>query len=185
MNRSNPAQHVLNTPELLELILTQLDLRTLLTSAQRTCRTWHTLIRTSLPLQEALFFHPIKSGHNAPSHDSTTTPTINPLLQWAFPQFLSQPPSDYYPSSLNPFDDLTSLAHRAKHPAYLRPEASWRRMLVQQPPARSVGVLTASHGPFGSELGLESWVGIPLYPLHQQHPIYKVDMRMNLVYSRG
>src|SRR5690625_2582029 len=51
-------QHVLDTSELLELILVHVDMQTLLTSAQRTSRTWHALIATSPPLQRRLFFLP-------------------------------------------------------------------------------------------------------------------------------
>lgn len=45
-------------PELLELILLHVDLRTILTSAQRVSRAWHALVTTSTALQRALFFAP-------------------------------------------------------------------------------------------------------------------------------
>lgn len=51
-------EQVLSTAELLELILLNLDLRTLLTTAQRTCRDWNSFIRDSHSLQENLYFIP-------------------------------------------------------------------------------------------------------------------------------
>ncbi|KAL4954382.1 hypothetical protein BDW69DRAFT_163300, partial [Aspergillus filifer] len=54
------ANRVLETPELLEMILVQTDMRTLLISAQRVCRTWKALIDHSPSLQRALFFTPVK-----------------------------------------------------------------------------------------------------------------------------
>lgn len=51
-------EQALSTAELLELILLNLDLRTLLTTAQRTSRDWNSLIRDSHSLQEHLYFIP-------------------------------------------------------------------------------------------------------------------------------
>src|SRR5437879_630808 len=73
-------ERVLSTAELLELILLQLDLRTLLTAAQRTCRYWKTLIRDSPSLQKYLFLMP----------DESAPKSWNPLLAEAFPSFFSQ-----------------------------------------------------------------------------------------------
>ncbi|PYI36190.1 hypothetical protein BP00DRAFT_173359 [Aspergillus indologenus CBS 114.80] len=149
----SPTQHTLNTPELLELILTQLDPRTLLTAAQRTSRTWRTLIQTSHPLQEALFFRPAKLPPNTASKS-----TVNPLLAWAFPPFTPHytPPEKGWTF---PFHTLDFIARPEKQPAYMRREASWRRMLVQQRPAvRSVGLLTSCSGMAGEEVCLVSWV---------------------------
>ncbi|RAK81262.1 uncharacterized protein BO72DRAFT_345072, partial [Aspergillus fijiensis CBS 313.89] len=133
----SPTQHTLNTPELLELILSQLDPRTLLTAAQLTCRTWRTLIQTSHPLQEALFFRPARASPTTPA---PATKKFNPLLAWAFPGFFPRPPGCSSASEAAPFAShavfhwhtLDFVVRPGKCPAYFRKEASWRRMLVHQ-----------------------------------------------------
>ena len=50
-------------PDILEEILLQLDICTFLTSAQRVCLRWHTLIQNSDALQAALFMKPSKEQH--------------------------------------------------------------------------------------------------------------------------
>ena len=117
--------HVLFITELLEMILLQLDMRTLLIS-QRVCRKWSSLIRSSSRIQETLFFKPVLP-------DSVPTKVQNPLLAEVFPPFFIEMESRI---SMNSFD---MVKHPEKQRAYLRPEASWRRMLVQQPPAYQLG----------------------------------------------
>lgn len=68
----------LSTPELVQEMLLQLDLRTLLTSAQLVCRQWFDIIATSPTLQQALHLKPSR-----PSHEGGPVP--NPLLAEAFP----------------------------------------------------------------------------------------------------
>ncbi|RAH51149.1 uncharacterized protein BO95DRAFT_437923 [Aspergillus brunneoviolaceus CBS 621.78] len=168
MPSGSPTQHTLNTPELLELILSQLDPRTLLTAAQLTCRTWRTLIQTSHPLQEALFFRPARA---IPTTPAPATKKFNPLLAWAFPGFFPRPPGCSSASEAAPFAShavfhwhtLDFVVRPDKCPAYFRKEASWRRMLVHQQqqqhaPPQSVGVMTACSGISGEEICLESWV---------------------------
>lgn len=79
-------QHVLDTSELLELILVHVDMQTLLTSAQRTSRTWHALIATSPPLQRRLFFLPERRrppDQNTSNPDDPTTAVTEPELRRA------------------------------------------------------------------------------------------------------
>lgn len=113
----------LSTPEVLELILLQLDLRTLLTSAQRTCREWRTLIRDSLALQRALF---LMSG----TGDSYGRKVSNPLLVEAFPFVFDTSTNRTLPEYRN--GECLSTCRMARYPetqpAFLRREASWRRM---------------------------------------------------------
>ena len=122
--------YVLRITELLELILLQLDMRTLLIS-QRVCRKWNSLIRTSSNIQETLFFKPVIPG-------SVPTKVQNPLLAEVFPPFFIKMKGRI---SMNSFD---MVKHPEKQRAYLRPEASWRRMLVQQPPAYQLGCYSSS-----------------------------------------
>ena len=113
---------VLWTPETLELVLLQLDLHTLLL-AQRTCRFWHSLIRQSPSIQKALFYLP----------DQPTRPIYNPLLTHAFPSFFPNPKTGQVDAQFT-FMTFDMLQHPEKIDAYNREEASWRRMLVKQPP---------------------------------------------------
>ncbi|PYI31899.1 hypothetical protein BP00DRAFT_425329 [Aspergillus indologenus CBS 114.80] len=143
-------EHVLALPELLELILFSLDERTLLTSAQRVSTHWHGTIQKCAALQEKLFFKPCRRRRRRTASDpenntrSDSSPTqqptlINPLLTAAFPVFFPPRPWRYGVCGL---DFVTDPAKRA---AFLRPEASWRSMLVQQPPAYSLGLLQHQH----------------------------------------
>ncbi|RAL08536.1 F-box protein [Aspergillus homomorphus CBS 101889] len=159
MNTSDPVEQVLVTPELLELILAQLDIRTLLTSAQRVSRSWHALIQDSHPLQEALYFRPIK-----PECSTADQRTTNPLLAQAFSPIFTTPPFGVA-LTLNTLDLMT---HPAKQRAYLRPDASWRRMLVTQPPATSFGHLTSTHGQCGDDYRLEVWKPNPDQEKHKR-----------------
>ncbi|KAB8257628.1 hypothetical protein BDV32DRAFT_152216 [Aspergillus pseudonomiae] len=118
---------VLSTFELLELILLQLDTQTLLT-AQRTCRTWHSIIQESVAIQKALFFIPIQPS-------SASTKVQNPLLAKLFPGFFT--------SDTSFLASMDMLQRPEKLEAYIRPEASWRRMLVQQPPIPRIGFLVS------------------------------------------
>ncbi|CRL20950.1 unnamed protein product [Penicillium camemberti] len=52
----------LNIPEILEMVLVEMDMRTLLTCTQRVCRAWLNLIKASPSIQKALFFTPIKES---------------------------------------------------------------------------------------------------------------------------
>ncbi|KAJ5995143.1 hypothetical protein N7481_002120 [Penicillium waksmanii] len=63
--QEQPQVKVLTTPELLEIILLHLDIRTLLVSAQRVCQTWKVLIQTSPAIQQALFFRSATPNPNS------------------------------------------------------------------------------------------------------------------------
>jgi hypothetical protein len=84
MSSASDPSPIFTTPELVEQILLNLDMRTLLVSAQRVSKTWHDLIASSRPLQRALYFEPIAA---ATFKELTTTRTRNPLLEEIFPPF--------------------------------------------------------------------------------------------------
>ncbi|PYH86700.1 hypothetical protein BO82DRAFT_272427 [Aspergillus uvarum CBS 121591] len=115
-------------PELLESILLNLDMHTLLIST-RICHLWNNLIRTSPRLQTALFLLP-QSAATAPDQPRTKN-TL--LLDIIWPQFIARRlttrPRPAYIGAW--FPDISSTE---KEEAYLRPEASWRRMFLHQPP---------------------------------------------------
>ncbi|KAE8380672.1 hypothetical protein BDV26DRAFT_279302 [Aspergillus bertholletiae] len=122
-------------PEILEQILLQTPPQTLITSAQRISQTWYSLICTSPQIQEILFFRPKRST----TPRNTARRTLNPFLShkiWPhlFRKRLQSQKigTTYYGYSLPPADP-------DEEEIYLRPRASWRRMLVQQPPTSRVG----------------------------------------------
>ncbi|GIK07252.1 hypothetical protein Aspvir_002910 [Aspergillus viridinutans] len=132
-------------PEILEMILLNLDMRTLL-CIQRTCRSWWSMIRDSLPIQKALYFTHIE---NTPDQDKVQ----NPLLVEAFPALfkLTDPdnPEDDYEYDKPALATFDMMKSSSKLAAYLRPEASWRRMLVQQPPVCKFEVYIYSTSGYG------------------------------------
>ncbi|KFY81210.1 hypothetical protein V499_00036 [Pseudogymnoascus sp. VKM F-103] len=115
------ANSVFATPKLLSLILSFLEIRDLLVSAQLVNRTWNSVIAATASLQIALFF----------KATAFTVPRfINPLLKEIFPLWF-EPPSLY--SRTHPRStalDFQQLAWAQRAPAFQRCEASWRKMLV-------------------------------------------------------
>ncbi|KAJ5549777.1 hypothetical protein N7535_002281 [Penicillium sp. DV-2018c] len=161
---ATPAQsHALSIPEIFELILLNLDTRTLLTKATRICRTWTQFINSSPALQWALFFRPLDNVLNK-------SKIQNPLLAEVFPSIFRHPSAipdddmhdidsedesdDYSESHLVDVTFTTFDFVRRPHKldAYMRPEASWRRMLVQQPPVYTLALLRSSLGHGGQHL---------------------------------
>lgn len=184
---------VFSTPELFESILFQLDMRTLLTSAQRVNHAWHDLIAESPSLQKKLFFKPdysIRSDTSGVDDERKKAGrrkrTINPLLAELFAPLFPGPwprtaEDERIESILNEFtqnyqsddeeeededeeeernpplinhreDILNEFPIARKREALVRRGASWRRMLVQQPPSKSLGLLTATSAMGGSSL---------------------------------
>ena len=127
-------QAALGISEILILILIQLDVRTLLLS-QRVCRQWAEIIRSTAALQRALFFRP--------KDKDTRLGFYNPLLKSSFSTFFSL----IWDNSIQVIDlaDL-ALEHPENRDRYLRPEASWRQMLTQQPPIYTTGQYTSRVG---------------------------------------
>ncbi|KAK6064202.1 f-box domain protein [Seiridium cupressi] len=163
------AARVASTPELMELIFKETDIRTLLVSAQRVNKTWGDIIQNSHQVQRNMFFKPI-----APESDEEIIEgrTINPLLAEVFPTFFKTMPKPGErrkqggTSELNTWADKTSSGYdskpfsfmddppvprrskrlgasisRSRREAFLRKGASWRNMLVQQPAAPHVGYI--------------------------------------------
>lgn len=111
----------MGTTELLELILLQLDTRSIL-KAQQVCQRWRQTILHSVQLQQALYTKPAKG--------SPTKRTINHLMEeTVLPQLLLRSRNYVIPGRWPNFEPC------------FRPEAGWRKMLPQQPPASSIGVI--------------------------------------------
>ncbi|KAJ5688340.1 hypothetical protein N7536_010959 [Penicillium majusculum] len=161
--------HALSIPEIFELILLNLDTRTLLTKATRICHAWSHFINSSPPIQRALFFRPLDNGLNK-------TKTQNPLLAETFPSIFhrsgstnggntnkkNDPESDTIDDKINSkltFTTLDMVRNPQKWDAYIRPEASWRRMLVQQPPVYTLSLLRSNVGHGGQYLYIYEALG--------------------------
>ncbi|KAJ7187354.1 hypothetical protein C8R46DRAFT_870291, partial [Mycena filopes] len=128
---------VLSTRELLELILSQLPLRDLLIAAPRVCKLWNAMILTPA-LQRLLFFQP----------DPNSTARRNALLTAAFPPFFAPEDADGdYPSGPA---SILAMPWASAPEAFRRKSASWRRMLVVQPPARTLLMTNTHHTPGGT-----------------------------------
>jgi len=133
---------VLVVDELLELILSFLDPRTLLL-AQRVNQRYKDLITTSPSLQMALFFRPRDQEKQPVLIDQRQRPykyvRHNELLSWAFPTFFKIPDNDSYErNNFRSFRQFPWVKSQESTAAFRRKEASWRNMLLCDPPiARS------------------------------------------------
>jgi hypothetical protein len=139
---SSASSRVFATPELLEAILIQLTPLNHLLHAQLISRTFHTVIANSPKLQQLLFFRTNTSRN--PKDWS-----INPLLRQHFLPW-SAPASGRFDS--RDYDVLRRMdwtKSPATCDAFLRPEASWRNMLLMQPPPKSLKVVMWMHGQGG------------------------------------
>lgn len=122
-------ERVLATVELLELVLLQLDPQTLLTSANRVCRFWNEAIQSSSELQTLLFLRPERVALDR-QHEQIGT-RMNPLLLQRFEGMIN---STLFTTEFTNGD------------TFLRPDASWRRMLMQQPAFKTLGVWRVETG---------------------------------------
>ncbi|KAJ5198253.1 uncharacterized protein N7498_007370, partial [Penicillium cinerascens] len=140
---------VLDTPEMLEMILARVDMRTLLTSAQRVCRNWVNLISKSPSIQKALFFTPIKD-----SEWGMEEKIPNPLLTETFPSIF--PAKDRLDRYQFNFSKLTMTKDASTMARFVGQDASWRKMLVQQPPVSDIGLFHICDAMGGTSAGSSS-----------------------------
>ncbi|KAE9407533.1 hypothetical protein BT96DRAFT_971236 [Gymnopus androsaceus JB14] len=126
-----PSNAVFDTPELLDRILSQLDMRTLLTAAQLVSHYWHDIITQSPSIQQALCFQPKQNTANEQMQ--------NPLLAELFePWFDGNGAHDRRKFMKMPLASTRDV--------FLREDATWRQMLVAQPPLLQLGIWTQMHG---------------------------------------
>lgn len=137
-----PIASVLNTTELLEQILLFLPERDLLVHAQRVNRSFRTLITSSPSLQQKLFFKRIPS-RGPDGDDKHCTWHANPLLLAAFPPMFTSSQGKWNKLRGNQVYQNLDWQKESKAEAYKRREASWRRMLVSQPPVSRLYVTIA------------------------------------------
>lgn len=128
---SRPDQTALAIPELFEQVLLQLDMRTLLTSAQRVCRRWREAILLSPLLQEKLFFRP--------AADTAGPRVRNPLLCELFPHFFPAEGAEKLRKfSKDELEDELPIGREDCNALFMYKGASWRRMFPTQPPFYSL-----------------------------------------------
>ncbi|KAJ7304870.1 hypothetical protein DFH08DRAFT_671386, partial [Mycena albidolilacea] len=132
----NARNNVISTPELLELILSRLPMRNLLVTVPLVSKTWQALTRTPA-LQRTLFFRP----------DLSFEPAINPLLVMLFPPFFSGEKMRRW--SWPDAEAIQSMPWAKAPEVFKRREASWRRLLVIQPPAPEMIVTEHCHARHG------------------------------------
>ncbi|KAM0814533.1 putative F-box domain-containing protein [Seiridium cardinale] len=251
--------NVFSIVELLEAILLQVDMATLLVSASRVSRAWHNVMMNSIAIQQALYFKPTpakthkhkthkstQEGAQAPRQSSTCEepdeiPQLNPLLMEKFSPcffdlsgdriFFRRSGSFYaLPWTARPHEEVdfthpfksgsyrtlrkptapTAEAARQESLArsrFTRKGASWRRMLVSQPPPLQLGYLSPDiflslRSPPGSDLTTRIalvTLGAPdippglrmgqLYDLVQyragHHPLHSLWFRIHWMQPRG
>lgn len=142
---------VLSKPELIEAILLQLPMKDLLIHAQLVNKDFYSIITQFPSLQRKLFFVAkpviipgISRGSNAPGPEDWE---INPLLRESFPPWFlnhASMPGQFEQSGISELRKLDWTSSTEKTAAYARREASWRRMLVTQPPIRSLGIVKSA-----------------------------------------
>jgi hypothetical protein len=116
-------------------------MRDLLTVAPLVSKAWQA-ITLSPALQRALFFEPDLTG---------TQPVENPLLVELFPPFFLLPSGDWpppwsWPGNASRFKEMSWVT---APDAFKREDVSWRRMLVTQPPTRTMVVTHMTHSMIG------------------------------------
>ncbi|KAF8183276.1 hypothetical protein K438DRAFT_1839201 [Mycena galopus ATCC 62051] len=125
---------VMTLPELLERILGKLPMHDLLVTAPLVSRTWCAITLTPT-LQRALFFQPACEG--------AFERRQNALLAEFFPAFFAPESSRWsWPDA----KALQLMPWRKAPAAFRRAEASWRRMLVTQPPVYRLLVTETARG---------------------------------------
>ncbi|KAF8187906.1 hypothetical protein K438DRAFT_1420560, partial [Mycena galopus ATCC 62051] len=125
---------VMSTPELVELTLSHLPMRDLLVTVPLVSKTWQAITLTPA-LQRALFFLPQLTASKR---------VRNPLLIENFHPFFAReaPNCRGWPDA----KAIQKMPWSKASDAFRRPEASWRRMLVTQPPSQSMVVSVISNG---------------------------------------
>ncbi|KAK7962927.1 uncharacterized protein PG986_003752 [Apiospora aurea] len=130
---------VFATPELLGAILTFVSIRRLLVAGQRVCRLWKDVIDRSPQLQKHLHLQPEDDETEGGRWEDSLPPAApNPVLRHAFQNLFF--PGHGKCSLRFGIPDLRRLPiadtknGRRRHNAFVRTGASWRSMLVSQPP---------------------------------------------------
>ncbi|KAF2169079.1 hypothetical protein M409DRAFT_21090 [Zasmidium cellare ATCC 36951] len=179
---------VFGTAELADQILLDLPLRDLLCGAQQVSRQWKDAVETSNLVQEHLFMKPICDKRVYAYMSAVILQWWTRDEHWHIPRMVLE----------NPF--LILLSHEKvclQDEAFTRPGASWRKMLITQPPVGEAHCnewkwVTTSDGK-GVTLGdisdglpsrtlarIDSWSAWMSYKGPQQLKEAKIAMRLNI-----
>lgn len=214
-------ESVFAVPELLESILLQLDMTTLLVFASRVSRTWHHVINTSPSIQRAIYFRPIERNESYQqllefgldcsklshwdaefSGGEPTWSILNPLLVRKFgPCFFDFGPTYGFCRRASSFyklpwtrrtpqeardawepvgmDARMAQSERDARRPFTRRGASWRRMLISQPPPPKLGYVWMD---LGLELEETNTIFTGLWVPESQEPP-SVGLRMGALYD--
>ncbi|KAI0156102.1 hypothetical protein BJ166DRAFT_532155 [Pestalotiopsis sp. NC0098] len=143
------APDVWSIPEVAENILAHLSMKDLLL-AQRVSSGWKELIARSPVLQECLFFRPRQSEANRDmSSDAIPARELNPLLVEHMPMWFSTSQNKHYQSVRD-----APWAESVARLVFLRRDASWRRMLLAQPPFTVFESVQSVHTRIGDKLSV-------------------------------
>jgi hypothetical protein len=177
---------VLSKPELIELILLQLPMRDLLVHAQLVNKDFYSVIKNFPSLQRKLFFvaKPATSPQKPQDDRGSMLQAvmchedweINPLLRERFPPWFNSH-AQLKQLGITELRNLDWNSSTEKIAAYARCEASWRRMLVTQPPITRLGIVNSASSQGGTsqctgEIVLESGIKMGLlFDLVEMHMI--------------
>jgi hypothetical protein len=133
---------IITTNELLEAILFRLDEQTLLVIALRVSKHWKTVIDSSPSLQQVIFFRPSPT----PMANSEVIRRENPLLKQHFSIWYEDGLwTDNYAAveyNIDQFQQSLRIARNGVlNSKFKREHASWRHMLLHQPPMHQLGIL--------------------------------------------
>ena len=142
--RTIAMNEALTSDKILEFIFLAVDLQTVLTGVVRVCQQWQSIVLKSTPLQRHLFFEPVELPTSSTKVERARR--LNPLLQEAFPLWFQLP--EHRPDVWAGFAHQPTAMARTPHTrqpearkALTRRGATWRRMLVQQPPLYKLGII--------------------------------------------
>jgi hypothetical protein len=149
---------VLGTPELLTLILSHVEVRTLL-HATRVNRAFNSIISSTRTLQQHLFFVPCKttpppevitySGeYEAYPPLTVRLVRLNPLLLHSFPNFF---PKSKIGGGRTGFLDLDWAKDSTRTKSYAQAGATWRRMFLSDPAPEKMTLIWRKGNRWGEE----------------------------------
>ena len=165
LNGKRNSSLVFSIPELLENILHWLPMADLLINAQRVDRYFHTTIVSSPCLQRQLFFQldphhravcwSTSSDCNRPTDDinDQIECSLNPLLWKRFPllpEHIAGRIEHCFSTGTSGWTHFGWKRLSNRRVAFVRKEASWRRMLISQFPAYKLGILNGRSGIHGT-----------------------------------
>jgi hypothetical protein len=132
-------EHVFGIPELADAVFLELSFHDVLVNVQRTCRAWFATVQSSTALQQAMFFKPIENGVLQYHKDTDTRwePTRASVVG-AYSWTTSTTSQDGDAPRIYVYENplISRAAHDLTRPAAQLPTASWRRMLLTQPPVQ-------------------------------------------------